>query len=399
MAKYDITFSCGHTENRDLIGKVKDRERKIEYFENHGLCTECWEAEKKRQFEEQNQKATEEAREYGLPDLTGSEKQVPWATTLRQKFIADTEKYIGTREEKLAGGLFTADPTGQAQLETILRGMRAAVEEKLLTETSARYWIDSRTIDDNEWLRAMGEKALTVPPAVPREVEQAALEEMTIRPTETTTSLVAEIRIEDNVVIARYPEKDDTFREIVKSVKLTWDNGQWTRRTLIKSGSTLDRATELGVKLLAAGFPIRVQPEELQAKILKAEYEPETSRWILQCAEAKTNRSCFMVQWNREDGDYYDRAKQLPGAKWVSSKGMQVPPEAFREVQDFADRYQFRLSDGANLIIKDAQAAYEAAMVADVSVPESKALPGTGRPKLTADQVDGEIDENLRDDN
>lgn len=399
MAKYDIKFSCGHTETRDLIGKVKDRERKIEYFEEHGLCSECWEAEKKRQFEEQNQKASEEAREYGLPELTGSEKQVPWATTLRQKFITDTEKYIGAREERLASGLFAADPARQAQLETILRGMRAAVEERLLTETSAGYWIDSRAIDTSEWLRVMGEKALTAPPAVPREVEQAALEEMTIRPTETTTSLVAEIRIEDNLVIAKYPEKDDTFRGIAKSAKLIWNDGQWTRRCLIKSGSAMDRATELGVKLLAAGFPIRAYPEELQDKILKAEYEPETTRWVLQCADAKTNRSCFMVQWNREDGDFYDRAKQLPGAKWVSGKGMQVPPEAFREIQDFAERYQFRLSNGANNIVKDAQATYEAAMVADVSVPESKTLPGTDRPKLTPDQVEGEIDASLRDEN
>jgi len=38
-----------------------------------------------RQFEEQNQKAAEEAKEYGLPDLSGTEKQVAWATTIRQE--------------------------------------------------------------------------------------------------------------------------------------------------------------------------------------------------------------------------------------------------------------------------------------------------------------------------
>ena len=87
MAKYDVKFSCGHTETIQLVGKIKERERRIEWLENHGLCSECYEAEKKRQFEEQNKKAAEEAKEYGLPELSGTEKQVAWATTLRQQFI------------------------------------------------------------------------------------------------------------------------------------------------------------------------------------------------------------------------------------------------------------------------------------------------------------------------
>lgn len=40
--KYTITFSCGHTETIELLGKVKDRERKIEYFKECGLCPHCY---------------------------------------------------------------------------------------------------------------------------------------------------------------------------------------------------------------------------------------------------------------------------------------------------------------------------------------------------------------------
>ena len=96
MANYDIKFSCGHVETRNIIGKVKDRERKIEYFKEYGLCSACWEAEKKHQFEEQNRKAAEEAKEYGLPELTGTEKQVAWANTLRQNWIAEAENGFNT---------------------------------------------------------------------------------------------------------------------------------------------------------------------------------------------------------------------------------------------------------------------------------------------------------------
>ena len=42
MAKYDVKFSCGHTETISLIGPVAERERKIKYFEEYGVCSECY---------------------------------------------------------------------------------------------------------------------------------------------------------------------------------------------------------------------------------------------------------------------------------------------------------------------------------------------------------------------
>lgn len=52
MAKYDVTFSCGHTERIVLFGKMKDREKKIAWFEKKGLCKECY----NRQENERNGK-------------------------------------------------------------------------------------------------------------------------------------------------------------------------------------------------------------------------------------------------------------------------------------------------------------------------------------------------------
>jgi len=42
MAKYDVTYSCGHKARIELFGKEKDRQNKIEYFERHGLCKDCF---------------------------------------------------------------------------------------------------------------------------------------------------------------------------------------------------------------------------------------------------------------------------------------------------------------------------------------------------------------------
>lgn len=40
--KYDVRFSCGHTETVELFGKNADRQRKIAWFEESGLCSKCY---------------------------------------------------------------------------------------------------------------------------------------------------------------------------------------------------------------------------------------------------------------------------------------------------------------------------------------------------------------------
>lgn len=52
MAKYDIKFACGHTHTIELYGPTSERERKIKYLEEQGICPICKEAEKAADCEE-----------------------------------------------------------------------------------------------------------------------------------------------------------------------------------------------------------------------------------------------------------------------------------------------------------------------------------------------------------
>lgn len=45
--KFDVKFSCGHNETVQLFGKMADRYRRIEYYEQKCVCSKCY-AEKKR---------------------------------------------------------------------------------------------------------------------------------------------------------------------------------------------------------------------------------------------------------------------------------------------------------------------------------------------------------------
>ena len=73
MAKYDITYSCGHTETVQLYGKHADRERYIAWASEHKVCSECLKADR----EAAKAAAAERAKANGMTE--GSTKQMAWA--------------------------------------------------------------------------------------------------------------------------------------------------------------------------------------------------------------------------------------------------------------------------------------------------------------------------------
>lgn len=49
--KYTIMMSCGHEDTVELFGKESERDRKIEYFKNFGICKECYKKKKEAEIE------------------------------------------------------------------------------------------------------------------------------------------------------------------------------------------------------------------------------------------------------------------------------------------------------------------------------------------------------------
>lgn len=125
MAWYTIKFSCGHEERIQLYGKTADRENKIRYYEREGECSECYRKGLERARAKANEEAEKKAEESGLPQLTGSPKQISWATTLRQEFI----DYVNENYE----------PTEEAP-----EMMKEFMDRMMKEHTTAKYWIENR---------------------------------------------------------------------------------------------------------------------------------------------------------------------------------------------------------------------------------------------------------------
>jgi len=190
MAKYYVICEeCGSEFRTELLGKIKDREWKLDNFT--WICDEC--KTKKRQKE--NEKAADEAKVNGLPELQGSEKQVAWANTIRRNRIESLKKaefpgVFGATDEKLE--IFARKKAGLAVIFETL--------------TSATAFINSRFESIYELIRAVDLDELkdTKKEEVVEEQKQAAeaKSESTISPTEPVTSTVAEIQTSEKTIIS-----------------------------------------------------------------------------------------------------------------------------------------------------------------------------------------------------
>jgi hypothetical protein len=140
MAKYNILRKCGHEEAVEIYGPVKDRDWKAAR-EAKKLCSACYRAEQIRKAQEASQAA-------GLPELTGTPKQVAWAEQIRARVIQDLAPLKEMLEKAVAAGNENA-PTGLRIIDSVLG------------RTEAREWIETRDIHYSaEWLVNETKKAL-----------------------------------------------------------------------------------------------------------------------------------------------------------------------------------------------------------------------------------------------
>ena len=106
MAKYDVTFSCGHTETIQLFGKETDRQRKIKWYEEHCVCSSCYKKQQEEARKAAAEKAAAEASKLGLPELIGTPKQIAWAEEIRCDIVKSinncNKKLLAAADEKYA---------------------------------------------------------------------------------------------------------------------------------------------------------------------------------------------------------------------------------------------------------------------------------------------------------
>jgi len=340
MAWYYGTYACGHEGRTNIVGPTKNRQwiadRRFE-----GLCPECYEAKLQADREAANAEAAEKAKEMELPELTGTEKQVAWANTIRVKMIEEAQKL------ELKG---TAKPMFYKALDALMH------------KTKASWFIDNRDKYIGDILVGIVKDLLVEDK---EKFEQEVLAESTVYPENCQYTAPAEITVKDDEISVVF-EKNDTFREIVKGLGYKWD-GKWVRKITDTSGPVADRAAELGNRLLNAGFPISILDEDSRRKAIEADYEPEHDRWIM-LQTGGDYIGWLAIIWNERDDRLYQAARKLPRSHWHKGSVV-VKSEYYQEVEEFAQLFGFKFSKAALQKIEEAKAIRQSAKVVAPAEP------------------------------
>lgn len=329
MAKYDIVCSCGHEETIVLYGKSSERERKIEWLENYGLCSACYKAQMQK-HEETSRKARKEA--FDLPTLEGSPKQVAWAEKIRDGFFKDWENLR---------------PQEDPRAEKFVSWLKSKI--------ASRFWIDNRERSIRELVREWMENESKIDAVVEsKDLETAVKEEATVYPENEETKDIAEISFTEESVDVDSP-KNEIIISVVKAAGYHWDGEKyrWCMEITPTRGASEERAAEVGNLLLNAGVPIRIYDENVRKKAVTADFLPQKHQWVLKSTDDE-----IKIFWRDREHSLYDEAKRLPHAKYREGT-MRVPARYFEEIREFAKLYNLGVSEAADALLAKEEQAYK----------------------------------------
>lgn len=86
--KYDVTYSCGHSESRDLSKTPAGKRVGFAQWLHTQPCFKCSDKDNKEARRQQRiQDADRFAQRLDLPELNGTERQLMWAPIFRHRLI------------------------------------------------------------------------------------------------------------------------------------------------------------------------------------------------------------------------------------------------------------------------------------------------------------------------
>lgn len=307
MAQYGGTFACGHEGLVNVYGKHSEREQKIEKAFSR-VCPKCYEKEKTERIERENRESLSKSEDYGFPKLSGTEKQISWANTIRLKFYEE----------------FWDSET---------------MHEMIENEKKASFWIDTIHCGNKERFLEEYEDQIEKIDKFERIISMDA-----VAPEELKHEGVVEIvKIMERICL--YFQKDDDFIQLVKSKKYRWHESDscWCRTLSDKTGTYADRAAEIGHALLKNGFAICIHDAEITENAIAGKYEKECYKWVTWNGVKKS----LALSWTVRDKSYEASRKIKNNTYNNRTDCVEIPICHYRAVNNFAKKYDFQYSEEA----------------------------------------------------
>lgn len=137
---YDIKFACGHKETRDLSDKPAGKRNGFASWLSRQICSKCYKKQNAEEyFAEQRQKIEDNRKIFNLPEFTGSEKQVDFANTARNRLItAALEDFVRGDNPSMSEEEFDEQVLGLARQQTY-----------------PSWWIDNKDIESEDLIECL----------------------------------------------------------------------------------------------------------------------------------------------------------------------------------------------------------------------------------------------------
>lgn len=258
------------------------------------------------------------------PDLTGTEKQIEWATNIRGRWMA----------------VWTANNLDARPL--------------LEARTSAKWWIEQRYElarffeDEIDKIRRQAQVKED------EAVDWAAIQEQhdaLMHPEDPITGEVVIVASDEWCAVARAAQYVAPLREIAKSHGFRWDKerGSWSLEQPLCVGDYGDRAAEVGRALLDGGVPIECHDADVRRKIRERSWAKREPKWV-----AYFTREKKFAIYSDDDESILQAAMKIARARNYSKRGyIEVPLVCADQVADFADTHGLAMSETAAEILKE----------------------------------------------
>lgn len=315
---------CGSEYEVQMYGKQRERDWRVRTWK--GVCDDC----KENAIITNNEKN----KDGKFVQLIGSEKQISWAYEIRERFVRiyESEKEQHQKDIECCDILY----------------------DRILEKQYSTFWIDRNNSSVGYYIREEFE-------IFKKEIEKQEKiikQEFTLINSENPiTSTIAHVRKQDEFLVVVFEEKNEKFRNVIKSKEFKYDsNGKWKRKIGKFNGPFEDRFIEICYKLLKSGFNISVENDDYIEKIQKADFKKEQKYWITTFVKGQY-KDHFCVNFFYDDG-MYNESKKLTGARYVKPD-MSVPYTSWEEVIDFAEINGYSFSEMALELVEKGKSVKE----------------------------------------
>lgn len=356
--KINVTYACGHEGTVETYDVSRRGRERLEERESKKLCPECY----KKELERENEENKRLAQEMGLPELTGTPKQVAYGNTCRMKIINSFGELSRTMEKWLVEGW------ANEEKRDILYGIMDYI--KSVTEAS---WFINAQIATYDLMNFFSSFKANYPMRY-REIvnnvknpEQKMMQEELVRdgiikPNKIKHSGIVKIQYDGDHQIRVMGVWNQDLKEMIRQLHdYMWSNNNqfYYRNIDNKSGAVSDRIAELGSCLLSAGYVVSVDDRAAYEKIKSGDYEPEWRRWV----DIDNNGQLKIVFDYNDDEAYHIMRETLGKEVRKYDRQWAISPEHYMLIDELIKLHDFKITDAARSAIENARKSVDSAEI------------------------------------